>query len=99
MFEEIKKGEFEFPSPYWDDISEPAKELIQKLLLVDPAQRMTIDEILSYPWIVGDDTPRNELPEVQEKIKKYNAIRKMRKAAAAIMAANRFKKLVFGNKS
>lgn len=94
MFEEIKKGEFDFPSPYWDDISEPAKELIQKLLMVKPSERMTIEEILVHPWIVGDDTPRNELPQVQKEIQKYNALRKMRRATAAIIAANRFKKLV-----
>lgn len=95
LFEEIKSGEFDFPSPYWDDISEPAKELIRKLLMVKPAERMTIDEILAHPWIEGEDTPRNELPQVQEEIRKYNALRKMRRATAAIIAANRFKNLVF----
>jgi len=56
---------------------------------------LTIYEILSHPWISGEDTPRNELPEVQEKIRKYNALRKMKKATAAIIAANRFKNLIF----
>lgn len=56
---------------------------------------MTIEEILAHPWIEGEDTPRNELPQVVEEIKKYNALRKMRRATAAIIAANRFKKLVF----
>jgi calcium/calmodulin-dependent protein kinase I len=32
----IKKGEFDFPSPYWDDVSDQAKELIKSLLLIDP---------------------------------------------------------------
>ncbi len=36
LFDMIKKGEFEFPSPYWDDISDMAKDVIRKLLVVDP---------------------------------------------------------------
>ena len=35
----IKKGQFDFPSPYWDGISELAKDLIRKLLIVDPKKR------------------------------------------------------------
>lgn len=93
LFEEIKKGEFEYPSPYWDDISDMAKDLISKILKVDPDERMTIDGILSHPWITGDDTPRTELPEVQDKIKKYNATRKLKKATYSIIAANRFKNI------
>lgn len=65
------------------------------MLAVKASERITIDEILADPWIAGEDTPRNELPEVQAKIKKYNALRKMKKATAAIMAANRFAKLAF----
>lgn len=50
---------------------------------------------MSHPWITGDDTPRTELPKVQEKIKKYNATRKLRKATYSIIAANRFKNAAF----
>jgi serine/threonine protein kinase len=95
LFEEIKKGEFEYPSPYWDDISDMAKDLISKILEVDATKRITVDGILSHPWITGDDTPRTELPEVQNKIKKYNATRKLKKATYSIIAANRFKNIAF----
>lgn len=98
LFEEIKKGEYEYPSPYWDDISDIAKDLIGKLLVVDPSARMTIDDILNHPWITGEDTPRTELPEVQEKIKKYNATRKLKKATYAIIAASKFKNILGGAK-
>lgn len=37
MFEAIKAGEFTFPSPYWDNISEEAKNCIKGLLQVDPS--------------------------------------------------------------
>jgi hypothetical protein len=39
----IKRGEFDFPSPYWDDISDMAKELIRALLQVDPVKRLNAD--------------------------------------------------------
>ena len=58
LFEKIKNGEFEFMSPYWDDISDLAKDLINKLLVVEPTQRLNAEEILAHPWIVGEDTPR-----------------------------------------
>jgi len=94
LFEQIKKGEFEFPSPYWDDISDMAKELIQQILVVEPSARLSIDDILAHPWVSGDDTPRTELPEVQDKIKKYNITRKLRKATYSIIALNRFKNIL-----
>lgn len=97
MFEDIKTGKFEFTSPYWDDISDMAKDLVSKILSVDANERITIEGILSHPWLTGEDTPRTELPEVQDKIKKYNAARKLRKAANTIMAANRFKKILTKN--
>ena len=39
----IKKCEYEFPSPYWDDISDLAKDLIKSLLVPDPASRLNAD--------------------------------------------------------
>ena len=93
LFEEIKKGEFEYPSPYWDDISDMAKDLISQILEVDAGKRITIDGILAHPWVTGDDTPRTELANVQEKIKKLNATRKLKKATYSIIAANRFKSI------
>jgi serine/threonine protein kinase len=61
LFEQIKKAEFDFPSPYWDEISDMAKDLISKLLVADKSKRMTADEIMNHPWIDGD-TPRLDLP-------------------------------------
>lgn len=73
LFELIKKGEYEFPSPYWDNISEPAKDLVKNLLVVDPGKRYTADKILSHPWIAGGKTPRKQLSTVASKIKEYKA--------------------------
>ena len=68
----IKKADYDFPTPYWDGISDMAKDLISKLLVVDPKKRLTAEEMLKHPWIMGEKTPRKGLPEVSSKIREYN---------------------------
>lgn len=64
LTEKVAKGEFTFLSPWWDDISESAKELISHLLDVDPEKRYTITEFLNHPWIrEPGNTPRKVAPE------------------------------------
>jgi serine/threonine protein kinase len=78
LFELIKKGEVNFPSPYWDQISDMAKDLIKKILQVDPKKRLNAEQILANPWIVGEKTPRKPLMNVTDKIKEYNAKRRFK---------------------
>ena len=105
----IKKCEYEFPSPYWDDISDSAKDLIKSLLVANPAQRLNADKILAHPWIIGISTPRNDLSHVAQKIKDFNANRRLKvinllnfmciyalkqRAAYMVIASIRLKNLV-----
>jgi len=83
LFETIKKGKFDFPSPYWDDISDMAKGLIKGLLHVDPKKRMNADQILEHPWVLGEMTPRKILPNVTDKIRDFNSKRKFKRAEMA----------------
>ncbi|XP_068116865.1 serine/threonine-protein kinase 33 [Hyperolius riggenbachi] len=53
LFELIKKGELTFCGSAWQSVSEAAKEVLQKLLRVDPAHRITANELLDDPWITG----------------------------------------------
>ncbi|EJD01207.1 Pkinase-domain-containing protein [Fomitiporia mediterranea MF3/22] len=50
LTEKVARGYYTFLSPWWDDISASAKDLITHLLCVDPAQRYTIDQFLAHPW-------------------------------------------------
>lgn len=43
-------GEYHFHSPYWDPITKEAKDLISKLLVVDPKKRLTADEAIAHDW-------------------------------------------------
>ncbi|KAG6833736.1 hypothetical protein H0H87_001168 [Tephrocybe sp. NHM501043] len=57
LTEKVARGYYTFLSPWWDDISHSAKDLITHLLCVDPAQRYTIDEFLDHPWCTASPAP------------------------------------------
>lgn len=49
-------GRFDYPSPYWDSVGDPALDLIDRMLTVDIDKRITIDECLEHPWITQRGT-------------------------------------------
>ncbi|CAF4753109.1 unnamed protein product, partial [Rotaria sp. Silwood2] len=51
MKNRIRTGDFQFPDVEWKNISQEAKSIIQRMLIVNPANRITIDEILTSPWL------------------------------------------------
>lgn len=57
LTEKVAKGQYTFLSPWWDEISNSAKDLITHLLTVDPDKRYTILEFLDHPWIKDSETP------------------------------------------
>ena len=58
LFDMIKECQFDFPSPYWDDVSDVAKDLIKSLLVRDPSKRLNAEQLLAHPWVIGEGTPR-----------------------------------------
>ncbi|PVD35815.1 hypothetical protein C0Q70_02784 [Pomacea canaliculata] len=64
LFEYIKAGAYEFLSPYWDNVSESAKDLIRRLLVVDKSKRYTAVDVLSHPWIVCGGNTNHPLPGI-----------------------------------
>ncbi|TKA64015.1 hypothetical protein B0A55_09811 [Friedmanniomyces simplex] len=53
LSQQIKMGKFDYPSPYWDSVQDPALDLIDRMLTVDCERRITIDECLEHPWTTG----------------------------------------------
>ncbi|EPY82826.1 hypothetical protein CB1_000622029 [Camelus ferus] len=51
LFDQILMGQVDFPSPYWDNVSDSAKELITMMLLVDVDQRFSAVQVLEHPWV------------------------------------------------
>jgi len=90
LFELISKAKVEFPLPYWENISESAQDLIKKLLCADPRKRLKSDQILAHPWMVGDETPRKNLPNITDKIREYNAKKKFKKVGTIAIALGKW---------
>jgi len=90
LFDQILKARYDFPSPWWDTITggvagKPpgAKDLVKACLTVDPTKRATAQTVLAHPWINGN------APDVAIDIgnlRKFQAARKLKAAAAKIMA-------------
>jgi serine/threonine protein kinase len=76
LFDKIKKGIFDFPSPSWDNISPDAINIIKNLLVVDPAKRMNPDELLKHHWIQGETTTKKG-GDVLKKMREWNSKRKI----------------------
>lgn len=57
----IMKGDFDFPANEWKGVSDSAKDLVRKLLCVDPQQRMSVDEVLQHAWLASSGVPASEL--------------------------------------
>ncbi|KAL2756346.1 hypothetical protein ACRALDRAFT_1042580 [Sodiomyces alcalophilus JCM 7366] len=51
LSQQIRSGRFDYPSPYWDSVGDPALDLIDSMLVVNPERRYTIDQCLAHPWV------------------------------------------------
>lgn len=87
----ITKAAYCFHEGYWDAVSEEGKDLIQKLLVVDYAKRLTVDQALAHPWIAPPVPPmKRELSRTLSELRKFQARRKLRVGIRAVLAADRF---------
>lgn len=50
LTKKVSKGQYTFLSPWWDDVSDAAKDLVTNLLTVDVNKRYTIDQMLAHEW-------------------------------------------------
>eukprot|EP00300_Choanocystis_sp_HF-7_P015394 c19037_g1_i1.p1 GENE.c19037_g1_i1~~c19037_g1_i1.p1 ORF type:complete len:857 (+),score=165.52 c19037_g1_i1:45-2615(+) len=55
LFDLIAAGTYDFPPPRWTKISADAKDLVSRLLQVDPAKRWTATQALGHPWIIRNN--------------------------------------------
>ncbi|MEE6515456.1 hypothetical protein FKM82_024240 [Ascaphus truei] len=73
LFQIIQRGQYEFLSPYWNNISDEAKDLISKLLVLDPMKRHSAMCVLQHHWISssGQTNNRNLQREVTMNIERH----------------------------
>jgi len=95
LFRKIKRGDYEFHTEYWGQTSQDVQNFIRSLLTVDPRQRLTCKQALEHTWVMQDDDllKTNDLGNNLEKLKRFNAIRKLRQAILTLMATNKMTSL------
>jgi len=76
VFEQIMKAEYDFPDPYWTEITKEAKDLIRKLLVVDAEKRLTATQALQHPW-VHNGGPDKSLNIKTERAAQFSSQRKL----------------------
>ena len=96
LFDQILHARYDFPSPWWDNISADGKDLVKKLLELDVKKRLTAAQVLAHPWMGA--APTVALDGAQKALKKYNASRKLKKVAGAIIAQKRMERALAGLK-
>ncbi|XP_011064196.1 PREDICTED: peripheral plasma membrane protein CASK [Acromyrmex echinatior] len=90
--EAICRGRVQMETPLWDPISEPAKDLIQRMLTTDVNHRITIQEVLNHKWLRDRDkgAARIHLGDTIEELKKFNARRKLKDAVKAAISSSKW---------
>ncbi|CAH0481890.1 unnamed protein product [Peronospora belbahrii] len=88
----IKNGKFQFDSPYWDHVSDDAKDLISQMLVVDPEKRATIDQLLAHRWVTGTEVATVQLTSALEELRRFNARRKFKAAVSTVSTSVGFSK-------
>ncbi|XP_049859446.1 MAP kinase-activated protein kinase 2-like [Schistocerca gregaria] len=82
MKKRIRTGQYDFPNPEWQNVSQDAKDLIRGMLCIEPTHRLTIDQVMQNKWIAQyTEVPQTPLhtgrmlregegiwPEVQEEM-------------------------------
>uniref|UniRef100_A0A8C3Y768 Calcium/calmodulin dependent protein kinase IV n=1 Tax=Catharus ustulatus TaxID=91951 RepID=A0A8C3Y768_CATUS len=89
MFKRILSCEYDFVSPWWDDVSLNAKDLVRKLIVLDPKKRLTTLQALQHPWVTGKAINFAHMDNAQKKLQEFNARRKLKAAVKAVVASTR----------
>ena len=91
MFRDIKAGNFSFDdtaenAEIWRAVSDDAKDLIKKLLCVDPTARPTATDVLSHPWIRGTGAGQSHTSNLTGTVARM----RFQKGIKKVIAVNRF---------
>ncbi|EDW99312.1 calcium/calmodulin-dependent protein kinase type 1 isoform X1 [Drosophila yakuba] len=100
LFAQILKGDFEFDSPYWDEISESAKHFIKNLMCVTVEKRYTCKQALAHAWISGNEaSSRNIHGTVSEQLKKNFAKSRWKQAYYAATVIRQMQRMALNSNS
>jgi len=86
LFRKIVAGKYDFEDDEWKDVSEQAKDLVTKMLVLDPSKRITAAEAVRHEWLKAsrDRLSMIMLQSTSQKLKTFNARMKLRSAMIAV---------------
>ena len=96
LFDLIQSGVYEFISPYWDEVSDDAKDFVSCLLVVDIPKRYSAEQALNHPWVKGriSESRGTTLIGLDEGAEEKNMpISRFKTAAISIQSVQRLKML------
>ena len=79
----MRSGKVSFDHPEWEGVSTQAKGLVKDLLAQSPDARTTAAQLVTHPWILGEDVPSQPLPATHERLQAFIQARAARHALAA----------------
>ncbi|XP_067885918.1 calcium/calmodulin-dependent protein kinase type IV isoform X2 [Heterodontus francisci] len=89
MFKRILNCDYDFVSPWWNEVSLNAKDLVRRLIILDPKKRLTTYQALQHPWVTGKAANFIHMNTAQKKLQEFNARRKLKAAVKAVVASGR----------
>lgn len=81
LVEAIIHGDYSFPAPEWDHVSDDAKDALRRMMEVDPEKRISPADALMHPWFHAAQST-SDLPN--SKLKSFNALRKFKASVVAV---------------
>ncbi|MBN3302969.1 KCC4 kinase, partial [Amia calva] len=78
MYSRILNCDYEFVSPWWDEVSLNAKDLVSKLIVQDAQKRLSVQQALQHPWVLGKAARFSHMDTTQRKLQEFNARRKLK---------------------
>ncbi|CAM2706540.1 unnamed protein product [Rotaria socialis] len=91
LYNQIKSGAYDYPSPEWDTVTTEAKRLIDSMLSINPSRRISATDALKHPWICQRERVAGTIhrQETVDCLRKFNARRKLKGAILSTMFVNR----------
>ena len=93
IFPKILRGNFSFENKIWNKISEEAKDLVSKLLEINPEKRLSAKEALNEKWFKVNENPtgkskNNNFSIFIKNITEFCAEQKLQQATLAFLVHN-----------
>ncbi|XP_065898472.1 calcium/calmodulin-dependent protein kinase type IV-like [Dysidea avara] len=88
IYQRIIKCEYKFDEDYWKDITLSARDVIAKMLVLEPKSRLTAGQCLDHPWVKGLGAKDEHLEKCVTKIREFNARRKLKGGIYGVIGAN-----------